>query len=171
MEKIKELVKTEIEGIEEKGINNQNLDFLYKLVDIEKDITKIELMKKEMEDLSMRNYGRGNYGREQYGREEYGRRRRDSRGRYREGGEYGRGNYSHYPEEMLERTMGAYGEYRDGMEEYNESGNYNAKDKGTEALEYMLESLVVFFEHIQENAENPEEMELIKKYARKIKEM
>jgi hypothetical protein len=166
MDKIKELVKTEIEGIEEKGITNQNLDFLYKLVDIEKDITKIELMKKEMEDLSMRNYGRGNYDREQYGR-----RRRDSRGRYMDGGEYGRRKYGHYPEEMLDRMMGGYEEYRDGMEEYNESGNYNAKDKGTEALEYMLESLVVFFEHIQENAENPEEIELIKKYARKIKEM
>jgi hypothetical protein len=35
----------------------------------------------------------------------------------------------------------------------------------------MLESVVEFVEHLQENADSPEEVELIKKYARKIEEM
>lgn len=124
----------------------------------------------------MREY-RG-YGREEYGREEYGRRRRDSRGRYMEGDEYGRrgnfrnsGNYGHYPHEMMDRMAEGYEGYMEGMEEFRRGGNYGAKDEGMEALEYMLNSVVEFFEYIMSETDSQEEMELVKKYAKKIKEM
>ncbi len=158
VEGVLELVEQEITCIRDAGLNKENLDMLFKLVDIHKDIIKEKMMEKEEEN--MYNYGRG----------EYGRRRRDSRGRYMEG-EYGRrGNFRDKSEEMFERMQEGYNEYNEAMGEYNR-GNYNAKDEGIESLEYMLESFVQFFEYIQKNAENEEEVELIKKYAKKIKEM
>lgn len=156
MQKILELVEKEIKCIEEnENLNEQSLSALDKLIDIKKDIYEIEAK----EDEEMRYYeGR------------YGARRRDSRGRYMEGrggryGNYGRG------QEYLGRMEDGYEDYNEGMGRYRESGNYGDHDKGMEALEYMLESVVDFVENLQENADSPEEVELIKKYARKIKEM
>lgn len=117
----------------------------------------------------------GEYNRGNYDREEYGRRRRDSRGRYRESEEYGRRgnfrNYGHYPNEMMDRMADGYEGYMEGMEEFRRGGDYGAKDEGMEALEYMLKSVVDFFEYIQSETDSQEEMELVKKYAKKIKEM
>ena len=153
MNKILELVEKEIKCIEEsEGLNEQQLDALDKLIDIKKDIYEIE----GKEEEGMRYYDR------------YGARRRDSRGRYMEGRSrerYGRGN------EYLGRMEDGYEDYTDGMARYREGGNYGDHDKGIEALEYMLESVVDFVEHLQENVESPEEMDLIKKYVRKLKEM
>lgn len=160
MKKILELVEKEIKCIEEsESLNEQSLAALDKLIDIKKDIYEIE----GKEDEEMR-YGEryGTYG-------GYGARRRDSRGRYMEGnrnsGRYNRGS------EYLGRMEEGYEDYSEGMDRYRASGNYEAHDKGMEALEYMLESVVEFVENLQENADSPEEVELIKKYARKIKEM
>ena len=172
MEKIKELVETEVKKIEEKGITSQNIDTLDKLISIHKDLENEDYWKTEKEGMSMRyrdyeGYGEGNYGR----------RRRDSRGRYMEGrggrGSYPEGgNYGHHmPEMYWERMMDGYDGYMDGMDAYRRGGNYGAKDKGIESLEYMLDGLVGFLESIQDNMESPEEVEMIKKYARKIKEL
>lgn len=159
VEGVLELVEQEITCIKDAGLNKENLDTLFKLVDIHKDIIKEKMMEKE--EQNMYNYGRGDYGR----------RRRDSRGRFMEDGEYGRrGNYRDRSGEMFERMQEGYSDYSEAMGEYSR-GNYGAKEEGMESLEYMLESLVQFFEHIQKNAENQEEVEMIKKYARKIKEM
>lgn len=160
MEELKKKVDEALDSVQKDGIDTQNLDVIYKLIDVKKDIFEIEKLKEET-NMYREGYGRGNYGR----------RRRDSRGRYMEGGQYGRESYGHYPEEMIERMHEGYNGYSEGNEEFNRTGNYGAKDESMESLEYMLESLVQFFEHIQKNAENKEEMELIKKYAKKIKEM
>jgi hypothetical protein len=50
-EKIKKMVDSKIEEFIATGINANNLDGLYKLVDIKKDYEKIEYMKKEMEEI------------------------------------------------------------------------------------------------------------------------
>lgn len=164
MHKILEMIDKELKCIEEmQELNPQNIEVLDKLVDIKKDIYKIKEMEGE-EEMRYEGYG------------EYGARRR----RYRAGGQGGGnrgggggrgGRGGSYGEMYLNRMMDGYEDYMDGMENYRESGNYGEKDKGIEALEYMLEGAVGFFEHLQENAESPEEMELVKKYARKIKEM
>lgn len=164
MHKILEMIDRELQCIEDTNeLNPQNIEVLGKLVDIKKDIYKIEGMEGEEE---MRYYD-----------DNYGARRRDSRGRYmagrggNRGGNRGGGRGGSYGEMYLNRMYDGYEDYMDGMENYRESGNYGEKDKGMEALEYMLEGAVGFFEHLQESAESPEEMELVKKYARKIKEM
>lgn len=164
---IKELgkmVEEQLKLLQEEGINMQNLDALGKLVDIKKDLAKIEHYKKEEENMYRESYGN------------YGRRSRDSRGRYSEGGygNYGRrgvdakyresGNSYGAGEEMLDEM------YR-GYENYRESSNYGAEEDGMRSLNMMLQSAYEFVEHLSEEAKSQEEMELIKKWTRKMSEI
>ena len=136
MEKLKELVETELKTMQENGIDSSNIDAIYKLVDIHKDIENEEYWKAKKEAMEMRYSG--NY--EGYG-EGYGRRRRDSRGRFMAGqggrggsgggrGGSGSGNYGHYmpyPEMYMDRMMDGMEGYMEGREQYNR-GNYNGKE-------------------------------------------
>lgn len=162
-DKVKELVEKGINKTIEDGIQTSNLDTLGKLVDIYKDIANIEHWKKEEENDMRYDRRYREYGREQYGRDSYGRRRRDSRGRYMEGGNY-RG------EEMMNDMHEAYRDYSDGREEMN-MGNYGAKDDTMKSLEYMMQSVVQFIEMLEKDANSQEEIEIIKDYTRQISEM
>ena len=95
------------------------------------------------------------YMRDDY-RDDYGRRSRDSRGRY-----MGRGNYE--GEDMIEEMREHYDNYMDG-------GRYNGQEK-EKAFDYMLKSAEDFFCYLMEEVENPEQMEKIKRTARRISEM
>lgn len=130
--KVKEAAEKSIDFINEEGINADNVDFLYKVIDIHKDIANEEYWK-EKEEYMMYNYGNYNgYDRE-----------RDSRGRYMEGS-YGRrgvpvsGRGRYRGEEMLDEMKYHYGNYQDS---YN-TGNYAAKDdssyKMTEAFKEFV---------------------------------
>ena len=155
IEGLKEKVENGIKNIAENGIEREELDTLYKLVDIHKDLANEEYWEKKKEVIEMRYRG--------YDREDYGRRMRDSRGRYMARGR-GRGNYGN--EEPMEEMYEAYQEYSEGREQYGHD------DKGTmKALEYMLEAGVDFFEKLKEEAGSEQELNMIKHYARKISEM
>ena len=163
MEKLKKLVKDELAKIEETGINDSNIEKLDILVDVYKELNK------DMEDdkhMNMRynDYNDNYMARNMGGNYQRGR-SRDSMGRFKTG------RFNAPNPEMFERMRDGYEGYMDGMMEYNNSGNYGAKDKGLEALEYMLDGFVGFFENLQDTMQSPEEVEMIKKYARKIKEM
>jgi len=148
--KILEMIDRELQCIEDTNeLNPQNIEVLGKLVDIKKDIYKI----KEMGGEEEMRYDR------------YGAKRRDSRGRYMEG------RRNRMPDMYWEKMMDGYEDYTDGMERYRANGNYGDHDKGMEALEYMLESVVDFVDYLHNNADSQEETELIKKYIRKLKEM
>lgn len=168
-EKVNEQVEEKINSLLKDGIKQANVDYLYKLVDIHKDLANEEYWeKKEEKDMRYGNYGRrgeyndgGNYSARG--------RSRDSRGRYREGGEYSRrGNYRGH--EMMEEMHEHYGNYSEGKEQYGR-GNYGAKEDTMKSLEYMLESMVDFVEMLFEDASNQEEINLIKHYTKKISEM
>lgn len=162
IEGLKEKVENGIKNIAENGIEREELDTLYKLVDIHKDLANEEYWEKKKEVMEM-NYREGGYGRRGYSEGDYGRRMRDSRGRYMARGR-GRGNYGN--EEPMEEMYEAYQEYSEGREQYGHD------DKGTmKALEYMLEAGVDFFEKLKEEAGSQEEMQMIKHYAKKISEM
>jgi len=158
--KLNEQLKADIRKIKtiiaNDGIEaNNNLDNLYKLIDIEKDICEIE---KESEEMRYGEYGRNNYGRyNDYGREDYGRRSRDSRGRYM--------GHDH-----IDKMYNEYGRYEEGREQYNR-GNYGAKDDTLRSLEYMLESMVDFVKMLKEEAGSQEEINLIREYTKKISDM
>ena len=188
MEKLKELIEEEIKKVEEKGLEMGKLEQLETLVDIHKAISNEEYWKNK-EETAMRY---GNYGEYNEGYEGYGRRRRDSRGRYMEGGynegysrgrynERGttdgrdrmRGNYGHYmpyPEMYMDRMMDGMEGYMEGREQYNR-GNYGAKGQTVESLEKMLEGIVAFVEDIQQDPEQKEEKEVVNHYIKKLKEM
>lgn len=158
--KLKEDIHKLKEQISEEGIqSNNNLEYLYKLVDIEKDLCEIE---EGGESMNYNGYGRyndyGRYGRDEYGRDEYGR-----RGNYRARGNY-RGN------DYMDSMYNEYNRYEEGREQYNR-GNYNAKEDSMKSLEYMLESMVDFVKMLKEEAQSQEEVNMIKKYTRKISEM
>lgn len=161
LEKIKDIANKPIETITKDGISSSNLDYLYKLVDIQKDIANIEYWK--MKEDSMMGYGEygeyGAYGRNSYGRNSYGRRSRDSRGRYTG------------PEDKMDEMYMNYQAYSEGREAYGRTGNYGVKEDSMKSLEFMLESAVDLFKMLKEEASSQEEKEMIKKYAHKISEM
>ena len=161
LEKIKEVVNKPLETITKDGVSSNNLDYLYKLVDIQKDIANIEYWNVKEDVMMYGNYGRNSYGESSYGRGSYGRRSRDSRGRYT-------GNR---PEDKIDEMYMNYQAYSEGREAYGRSGNYGAKEDSIMCLETMLESAVDFFKMLKEEAGSQEETELIHKYARKISEM
>lgn len=144
-DKLKELVEKGISKTIEDGIQTSNLDTLYKLVDIYKDISNVEHWKKEEENDMMYDRRYREYGREPYIREPYGRRGRDSRGRY-------------MGDEMMNDMHEAYRDYSDGNDT-------------TKSLEYMMQSVVQFIEMLEKDANSQEEIEIIKDYTRQISEM
>ena len=153
MHKICEQVEELIGKISEEGIQADNVELLGDLIDIHKDIANEKYWDVKKEGIKMR-YNRGY---DEYNEGSYGRRGRDSRGRYT-----GRG-MMHEGEEMIEEMREHYGNYM-------ESGRYNGPEKD-KAFNYMLQSAEEFFMHLMDEAENPEQIQKIKKTARKISEM
>lgn len=183
--KITEKVQTEIDKlikeVVDDGISSDNLDYLYRLIDIHKDLANEEYWNVKKEGIKMRyrgnsyNDGYGKYSEGSmgnYGEDSYGRRSRDSRGRYTEDSSYGRrGRDAKYRgEEMMDEMHYHYGNYSEGREEYGR-GNYGAKQDTIKSLEYMMESVVDFIEMLEQDATSQEEMNIIKKYTKKISEM
>lgn len=160
LEKIEKIIETPLETITKDGVSSSNLDYLYKLVDIKKDVANIEYWKAKEDIMRYSEYGRGGYGRDAYGEGSYGRRARDSRGRY----------MGHRPEDRMDEMYMNYQAYSEGREAYGRSGNYSAKEDSLKSLEFMLESALDLFKMLREEASSPEEKELIDKYAKKMSE-
>lgn len=167
MDDVKNLVEKELEQLTKAGIQSNNIDNFGKLVDIHKDIenecywkVKKEVMKMRYSDYDENRYGDdGMYG-EDYGN--YGRRGVPGTGRGRS--RRYRGSES---EEMMERMKEHFGDYEYSKEEFGR-GNYGAKGETMKSLEYMLQSAMEFMKRLQDEADSPEEVQLVKKYAKKI---
>lgn len=155
-EEVSEKVEEKIKTIIEMGITPDNVEALGELVDIHKDLCNEKYWKKKEEVMDMRYRGYDEYGEGGYGEGGYGRRGRDSRGRYM-------GRRMQEGEEMLEEMKEHYGNYSEG-------GRYGGPEKD-KAFDYMLQSAEEFFTHLMHEAEHPEQMEKIKRTARKISEM
>lgn len=169
IDKVTEEVDKSIKRIMEQGVQTNNIDFLYKMIDVKKDIAEIE---KEEQDNMYGNYG--NYGRDSYG--EYdgnysGGRRRDSRGRYMESGSYGRrgvkgtGRGRYRGEEMMDEMAYHYGNYNEGREQYG------ADEETMKSFKYMLKSFKDYYKHLKEEASSPQEVKLLEETAREMLEM
>lgn len=166
-ERVVDETKKHINRILEEGIEQgNNLEYLDKLIDIQKDAYKIMCMKEDKEmygeygnygNYSGRgagydSYGRyGEYGRGSYGRDSYGRRGVDSR--YR-------------GHEHLDRMYGEYGRYQESRERYGANSEETKK-----SLKYMLESMEDFARMLREDAQNQEEVEMIRQTAQRIAQM
>ena len=149
---ITEAVEKPIETAIEEGVNLNNLDYLYKLVDIYKDVANIKYWKAKEDIMRYSNYG--NYGRGgSYGRRGYDARYRGTR-----------------PEDKIDEMYMNYQAYSEGREAYGR-GNYGAREDSMMCLETMLESMEDFVKMLKEEASSQEEIELIRKYVKKISEM
>lgn len=178
IKKVCEKSEEKLDTLIEQGINSNNLDAIDKLVDIIKDTKEIEMMKEGGKGMygARGNYREGGYSAggygEGYSEGGYGRRGNYREGGYSEGG-YSEGNYGrrmrdsrgrYRGHEIIDDMDGAYGEY-------SESRNYGNAGKKMQSLEYMLESVVEFVKMLEKDAENQEEVQLIKKYTKKLAEM
>ena len=172
-EQINEKVDKKISTILEQGILESNIDMLSKMVDIKKDIGKIEKEEKDMMYKAGSSYNEGgSFG--EYGEGSYGRRGvpGSGRGRYREGSfgrrgvkGTGRGRYrGEEPEEMMEEMMYHYGNY-------SESGQYGAEGEAMEALSSLMESAYEYFKQLKENANSQDEVKMMEHYFKKMGQM
>lgn len=141
IEKTEQAIKT----IAEQGLNNNNIDFLYKAVDIHKDLCNENYWKAKEEYYMYGNYDDMSYGRRGV--------RGTGRGRYSEGS-YGRrgvpgtGRGRYRGEEMLDEMSYHYGNYHN-------SGNYGAKE---DSAYKMTEAFKEFGFSIAEELEPNEKM-------------
>ena len=165
LDKLKEETDKSMKRVLEQGVQTNNVDFLYKMIDIKKDIAEIE---KEEQEMMYGNYG--NYGRDSdmmYS----GGRRRDSRGRYMEGGSYGRrgvpgtGRGRYRGEEMMDEMAYHYGNYNEGREQYG------ADEETMKSFKYMLKSFKDYYKHLKEEASSQQEVKMLEDVAREISEM
>ena len=167
IDKVTEEVDKSIKRIMEQGVQTNNVDFLYKMIDIKKDIAEIE---KEEQEMMYGNYGNyDNYG--EYDRSYGGGRRRDSRGRYMESGSYGRrgvrgtGRGRYRGEEMMDEMMYHYGNYNEGREQYG------ADEETMKSFKYMLKSFKDYYKHLKQEASSPQEVKLLEETAQEMLEM
>ena len=167
LDKLKEETENVICDILEDGIKMDNIDFLYKVIDVKKDIAEIE---KEEQKMMYGNYGNyDNYG--EYDRSYGGGRRRDSRGRYMESGSYGRrgvpgtGRGRYRGEEMMDEMAYHYGNYNEGRE------RYGADEETMRSFKYMLKSFKDYYKHLKDEASSQQEVQMLEDVAREISEM
>lgn len=151
MEKLEEQTNSLLEKITNESVSSSNLETLYKIVDIQKDIEQIKQLK-EGNDMRYNDY-------EDYGN--YGARGVPGTGRYR--GNYGRrgvpgsGRGRYRGEEAIDNMAYHYGNY-------HESGNYGAKE---DSAYKMTEAFKEFGYAIAEELE-PNEKQMFKQAMQEI---
>ena len=161
LDKTKEEVERIIKQITENGLQTANVELLYKLIDVHKDIEN-EKYWKEKESMYR--------GRDYFMDDSYnGGRSRDSRGRYMDGSYgrrgvpgTGRGRYRGY--DMIEEMGEHYGDYSEGRDNY---GNDRETEK---SFDKMLQSLEDFTYLIMQEADSQDKIEKVRKTAKKISE-
>ena len=161
--KTKSEVERIIKQITENGLQTANVELLYKLIDIHKDIENEKYWKEKEEESMYR-------GRDYFMDDSYnGGRSRDSRGRYMDGSYgrrgvpgTGRGRYRGY--DMIEEMGEHYGDYSEGRDTY---GNDRETEK---SFDKMLQSLEDFTYLIMQEADSQDKSEKVRKTARKISE-
>ena len=174
IDKVKEELDKSIKRIMEQGVQTNNIDFLYKMIDVKKDIAQIE---KEEQNMMYGNYGEysegGNYGRRGVPGSGRGRYRDGSynEGGYSESGSYGRrgvkgtGRGRYRGEEMMDEMMYHYGNYNEGREQYG------ADEETMKSFKYMLKSFKDYYKHLKNEASSQQEVKMLEDVAREISEM
>lgn len=188
MHKFLEKVEEQLHNISEKGINSNNIDNAYKLMDIYKNIKESEYYKNccegnEMYDARRRdsrgrymdNYndydGRGGYNE----RGGYDGRGYNERGGYNERN-YNRGGYNDGRYGNLdERTERYFTRMREGMESYNAGRDRyrsgDSQDRMIDGIEMTMSAICMFVESLVDFAETPQEKEVVRKHLEKMKKI
>ena len=163
-DKIKTMVVKELEQFSDAtDLHGDELDVLYKLVDIDKDLENIDYWKVKKEVMKMRYNNYGDYSEGGYSEGRYGRRGvpGTGRGRYR-GHDDG--------EDMIEDMKYSYNAYSESRNAYGR-GNYGAEQENMEALEDTMRLFTEFAQKMIQEVDSPEAKQIIKKHLRKISQM
>lgn len=160
-DKVKNLIRKEIEQITSSELNENNLDILDTLIDIDKDLENIDYWNVKKEAIKMRYSDYDDYSEGRYGN--YGRRGVPGSGRSR---------YRGYDEceEILDDMKDSYKDYYEYKTAYGR-GNYNAGEDSMKALEDTMEIFTEFAQKMIQEVESPEAKQVIKKHLRKISQM
>lgn len=163
MHKLIENIDKELKQIEEQGLNTNNLDMLFKLVDIQKDLYKIQEAKGEMSGMRD-EYGRGRYmdyrrydGYDRY--DKYDRNRQYGNRPY----DYDKVMYEH-----MDKVHDGINRYLEGKDRYKHG---DTDERLCDGLERLMFGVVMLVESALDFAETPQEKEIIRQHIRKIKEM
>lgn len=162
MDKLYENARKELKEIEEHGISTNNISSARMLTSIMKNILKIQKMEDEqMYDRYDAKRGEQN---ERYGTYDsrYGR-PMNSRG----SGRYGHRDYDRLYDKVY-RVEDGIDNYLYGKDRYYDGDHSGSMTEGLEKTMYAICTLV---ETIMDNAETPEEKEIIRKHAKKIAEI
>ena len=161
-ENIRASVEKELKQYSSTELNEDDLDIMYKLVDIIKDLENIDYWNVKKEVMKMRYNNYGDYSEGGYSEGRYGRRGvpGTGRGRYR--------GYSE-GEEMLEDMKESYGAYSESRN-YGR-GNYGAEQESMKALEDTMQLFTEFAQKMIQEVDSPEAKQIIKKHLRKISQM
>lgn len=145
-EKVIKKAEESIKKIIDEGITTNNLDHLYKLVDIYKDAKEVESM----------NYGGRRAGYDAYGR--YGEYGDGSYGEYGRGGSYGRRGYDmkYRGGESLDRMAGEYGRYMESR------SRYGAGEETDKSYHYMVKALEDFIMVLKEEADSEQQKQQLR---------
>jgi len=137
--KLEKKTEESINKILDEGITTNNLDHLYKLVDIYKDSKEVESM----------NYG--NYGARRPGYDSYG--RYDNYGR----DEYGRRGYDmkYRGEDEMDRMANEYGRYMESR------SRYGAGEESDRSFHYMVKALEDFIKVLHEEADTQQQKQML----------
>lgn len=159
-ENIKAVVTKELKQYSSTELNEEDLDIMYKLVDVIKDLENIDYWNCKKEAIKMRyeDYPEGRYSEGRYGRRGVP---GTGRGRYRD---YSDG------EEMIEDMRESYGAYSESRNAYRR-GNYSAGQDSMEALEDTMRLFTEFAQKMIQEVDSPEAKQIIKKHLRKISQM
>ena len=152
-DKIIEKTEEKIKEIIDEDINPNNLDYLYKL-------TKIKHMTKEDKDMNYGNYRGRRAGYDSYGRDSYG-----EYGNYGNYGNYGRDAYGenygrrgydakYRGYDHIDRIGNEYGRYMESRERYG-------TEEANKSFEYMVKSLEDFIKYLHEEAETPQQKQML----------
>ena len=149
-----ESIKSEIEkilgDISNEGVSRDNIDYLEKLLCSHNKLEQEQYW--EVKKMYYRDSRRYDYDRDDMS---YGRgRRRDSSGRYK-------------GHDMIDEMSDYYGKYM----ETRDGRSYGGREDSIKSLDYMMASVYDFVCMLEEDAKSDEEMDIIRKYARKISEL
>ena len=149
-EKLANKTEESINKILDEGITTNNLEHLYKLIDIYKDAKEVESM--NYGNYNGRGPGHGSYG-ENYGRDNYG-----EYGNYGNYGNYGRRGYDmkYRGEDELDRMHGEYGRYQESRQ------RYGAGEETDKSFHYMVKALEDFIKVLYEEAETQQQKQQLR---------
>lgn len=130
------------------GISSSNLMNLSQLVDLQKDVSNIKYW--EVKEMMYR----GDYGRRYRG---------DYEGDYGRRGVPGTGRGRYRGEDMIEDMRESYGTYMDG------NGRYSGE--ADKSFKYMVKAMKDFYMHIMEEADSPEQKDMLRRTVQELSDM